>query len=424
MKVLLTFGVIINYFMFFGQTLIITAKDEQGQLVNGFSVFKNSFFIGKTTEFTYPLVYKMYDTITIKKDGMVSDEFVALTLVDSLTHIFSLIPNIRDKEEVLVKYEKYNRIAGGLNENVIDYFYYPDRDVLMILKSLNGAYYIEKKTAKGSSNYPLAFKPQSLFLDALGNTHILSIDTAYQIWLEDSLLYVSKLSRTLFDVKIKPLIAKNTKYVFYDNYSDFNQCYVLSKTDTANKVSLVYKSLNKEASMAAKDEYNEIVNLYNKETAPINNVILNGTWDGNMVSLGETWQLIQKIAWFIHVRSLPIKCYSFGMNDCLVIVNFYEGEVRKFDWAGAPIDSVDIDSKRLKNIEIHYDFFYDSIYVYGVDNNAKEIFHLNVDTGKLNLIGNLNQIEPTQIKIIGNYAYFLSRNETGFNKLYKMKIDL
>ena len=238
------------------------------------------------------------------------------------------------------------------------------------------------------------------------------------------MLYVSKLSRTLFDVKIKPLISKNTKYVFYDNYSDFNQCYVLSKTDNANKVSLVYKSLNKEAYMAAKDEYNEIVNLYNKETTPINNVILNGTWDGNMVSLGETWQLIQKIAWFIHVRSIPIKCYSFGMNDCLVIVNFYEGEVRKFDWAGAPIDSVDIDSKRLKNIEIHYDFFYDSIYFYGVDNNAKEIFHLNVDTGKLNLIGNLNQIEPTQIKIIGNYAYFLSRNEVGFNKLYKMKIDL
>ena len=423
MKFLFTFFLTFLFQITFSQILVISVKDDQNNIIKDYSVFKNSKFIEKSSEYVYYLNCKKSDTIKIAKGEFRSESFINSSSSDTILHTFILLPRTQEIEEILLSYEKYSKIAGEKNENILDFIYYPEKDLLLLLKSYKGNYFIEKKTDFGSTNHLLHFKPDYLFLDALGNTHIVTKDTTYQIWFHDSLTYVSKLPSSLFNSKLKPLISKNSKFLFYENFTEHNQCYILSKTDKENQVSIISKYFDEVSANIAKEDYNEIINLYNKETTPTNNIILNGEWDGSLISLGETWPLIQKIGWYLQVRSQPIQCSSFGMMNYLVLINFHDHIIEKFDDNGLRLEKINLQEVKIKNKSLIYDYFYDILYVYGTTNLAKEIFQLNPDTGELLLVGNINQIEPSHIKIIGKDVYFLSPNENGFNKLYKTKIE-
>lgn len=423
MKFLFTLFLLLYFQSSFSQTLVISVKDENNKVVDDYSIFMNSSFVSISSGFVFYLSCKEYDTIHVKKDGFTSVSYVVQSDSDTLFKTFTLFDKIQELEEVSVTFEKYVKLAGEKNENIIDFCYFPESEMFLLLKSYEGNYFIEKKTDLSSNNYPLSFRPELLFLDALGNTHILSKDSTYQIWIQDTLNFVSKLPRNLFDSKLKPLISKNSNYVFYENYSEHNQFYVLSKTDKDNEISIVYDCFDKVAHDVAKVEYNEIINLYYQKTTPVNNIIKNGSWDGNVISLGEDWEIIKKIGWYLQVRSQPIECYSFGMLNCIVLINFHENNIQKFNQNGELINKSILEQTEIKNKELIYDYFYDAIYVYGLNKGTKEIYKLNIDDGKLVLAGNINQINPSHIKVVGKEIFFLSRNEAGFNKLFRMKME-
>lgn len=404
------------------QILVIDVKDDMDNYVDGYSIYKNSELIKSSADFVSILNGSLYDTIVVKKYNLASLDYVIESLQDTIKITFNLLPKIQEINQIVLSYERQKKIAGEENENIIDYYFYPESNAYLIIKSSKGEYYLEKKIGAFSVNWLLNFKPKSLFLDVLGNTHIVSKDSVYQIWIDDSLNYISVIPIFVFENRIKPLIYKNSNFLFYQNYSNHNQCFELTKTDSSNRPKIISKSFDKVSFNVANSEYNEIIKLYYLETTSLNNVIINGSWNGDIKDLGETAELLNKIVWYSKIRSKPIDCQSFGMIDCLIVLNLFENKIEKFNLNGDFLGVIKLTSLDLKDKILIYDYFFDAIYIFGILNEEKLLFKINIESGTLQKVCVLENRDPHNLKVVGNFLYFLERNESGYRKLYKMAI--
>lgn len=403
-----------------GQILAITVKDDLDENVSTYSIYKNSNFIGQSSEYIFYLKCAFNDTIQIKKEGLHSFDFIIESLADTTYHTFILLPKVQDVDAVIVTNQQNKTLAGDLNDNILDFLYFPDEKTFIIIKSNKGAYFLEQKTDLTTRNFLLNFKPQSLFLDIFGNPHIIGKDSTYQVWIDDSIHFISVIPKKLFDSKIKQLIHKNTEFIFYENYSQHNQCYVLSKTDKYNNVSVVSKCFDKVAFNVANTEFNEVIKLYNQQTPPLENIIFNGTWDGQLEMLGENSEILNQIIWYQNVRAKPIDCHSIGMINELILIDFFNQQIQKYSLTGEFIAEVQLDQKEIQNKKIIYDYFYDVVYAFGSDEqNTHMIYRINTTSGAFELLCSLKDKRPENIKVVGNDVFYLERNEAGYRKLYR-----
>jgi hypothetical protein len=411
-----------NFSLAFSQELKLTVVDEDGAVLSNFLLSKNSENQRLVSKEEFVLKVKLGDTVLVKKTGYNESKYVVASNEKSLRHIFVLETKYNELDEVTLKYEKYKKVAGEENENILDYIFYPAEKRLLLIKSLKRKYYLEQETNSGKKSYELHFKPQSLHLDALGNMHIISKDSAYQIWVRDSLVFVSVISNNLFDKMVKNLVYKGSDFVYYENKLNFNQRYTLTKIGQDNKMIEVANVFDETAHKTAQSEYNSIISTYHRKAQETENVITNGNWDGDVMKLTcvDCDSIVFMTTWFLKIRSKPIACYAFGRMDNIEILNLYNSSIETFDFNGRLLKERKISLPVMKIETPIYDFFYDEIYLSGIFNNEKSIFSVNKSDYKIELIAKIGDQDPTKIKVIGNEIYFLQRNNAGFNKLIKM----
>jgi hypothetical protein len=119
-KFLFTLFLIFLFQITFSQILVISVKDNQNNIINDYSVFKNSKFIEKSSEYIYYLNFKRSDTIKIVKGEFTSESFINSSGSDTILHTFILLPKTQEIEEVSLSFEKYTKLAGEKNENILD----------------------------------------------------------------------------------------------------------------------------------------------------------------------------------------------------------------------------------------------------------------------------------------------------------------
>lgn len=422
MKLLLTALILFPLSTLFAQTVVVSVKDDQNNFINNYSLYRNSNQVGESTGGIYILKCLPNDTIMVKKEGRISEPFIVPSGKDTIYKTFYLTSRIQEIDEVSVTYEKYVKVAGENNENIIDFYFTPENRSFILLKSVKGNYFIEKKEADRSESRSLWFTPKSLFMDVMGNTHILSKDSSYQIYLEDSISFITTLPIKLFESKIKALVTKTSDHLFYQNFTQHNKSYTLSKTDFKNEISVVTEVFDEVAFKVATHDYNEIINLYYAFNSPSTNIIENGIWDGNVVALGYPDTIVRFITWYLHISSRPIECYSFGRMDHLLLVNFYEQQLETYDFRGQLLNVIDLEPIELKNREIVYDYFFDSLYIFGTNKGSPLLYKFNLTEGKMQQVAYIDELKPSHTKVVGKEVFFLSRNDAGYNKLYRMRI--
>ena len=425
MKTLAVTISLIFYFSSYSQTLKTAVYTE-----DGLQITDCQFYINKTKttpEFKadfYYLNLKEGDMLTLKKEhfDILNYDFPAISKNDTLTHLFILHDQSQKIEEFTIVGKKNNQFAGDLNENLLDYIIDPTKNCMVIIKSIKNNYYLEYKDDTISRNYLLNIHPESLQLDFMGNIQLLSSDSSYQIWITQNqeIEFIDVIPLKEYNLKIKPNLAKRADLLFSEEKTYQNQEYHINLSDKSNLDSIIYKVIDKEAAKVAEKEYNEIIQLYTQSVPKEISLIELGIWDGNMIQLGETPQIIAKISWH-KILSKPINCSSFGMLDYICTLNLFDSVITKIDYNVNPIDTIPIDIKGLKNIQTSYDYFYDKIFIIATTLEKERIVYLiDEKTGTKKKVGNLNgNVFPSKVKIAGNYIYFIRRNEAGYNKLYR-----
>ncbi|MES2590076.1 MAG: hypothetical protein V4622_13940, partial [Bacteroidota bacterium] len=354
MKCFLIFLIVFFNGNLFSQSLKITVIDEKGVFLENCKIYKNKIEISPELKENYFLLkVKFNDTITINCHQFKGENFVVPKVEnEELFHVVELKRIFQELDEVTITSEKYKKMAGEKNENILDYLFYPKENTFVFIKSIKNNYFLEIKTESSSKEILLNFHPEELFLDCLGNTHILSKDSAYQIWFADSLKYVSTISKKMFDTNLKTLVAKTEKSIFYEKITQHNQLYNLTKSTQEVSDSAVCTIFDKVAYKVARSEYNEIIGMYYFMASEVQNIIEAGIWDGDVVKLGIHYKIVEKIGWYLNVRAKPILCSSYGMLDKICLVNLVENEIFNIDYSGNSIKKIPFSSSNLKNKKV------------------------------------------------------------------------
>ena len=348
---------------------------------------------------------------------------------DSIFCTFTLNFKHNELEEFVVSStssrEKQKKIAGELNENILDYLINPIENSIIILKSIEEKYYISYKNDSVSWDFELRCVPISLNLDCLGNSFLHSKDSAYQFHISKQLnfQYISVISSSDYRVFIEYLISKTSKNVYFARTSLDRQKFTVISQEKNNYTEIIYAETNESTYTISKNQFNEIVSLYYSSTEDSENLILKGKWDGNYSTLCTNSDLKKMINHYkLFFTEAKASCFGLGMIDHLSIINFNNDQIIKIKYGSHLIKVIPIDTKKLKNKIILHDYFYDEIYILATDHRQLSLFKLNEKNGLTVKIGEFDGVySPTKIKIYGDSYYYLKRNEAGFNKLYQVK---
>ena len=170
------------------QIIEIKVRDDSNANLSDYSIYLNSQFVGISEGYKYVLKVNNLDSIWIEKNNLITDIYIIQLKKDTIKVELNLHPKPQEIEEVKVIYEKYKKISGRNNENVLDYLVFPENQSILIIKSLKSNYYLEFISGKNFFEHKLDFKPERLFLDIFGNSHVLSKDTAYQLVIENQFI--------------------------------------------------------------------------------------------------------------------------------------------------------------------------------------------------------------------------------------------
>lgn len=334
-----------------------------------------------------------------------------------------LTPKMRNLDEVVITDEDVKVYYDVKNSNVVDY--YPFQGLCYFLLKEANQYAIQlNKNEVGLMTTELNFKPTDLYLDGFGNFHILSADSAYQIWLnDDKIECFPPVSIADFDLNIRPLVGKTAKSVFVQKYEFDHKFYTLN-TLTSDSIFTLFSSYDRVGHKSASIQRSKIIAKYYLAVPFETNIIELGLWDGDLVKLAENNDLVIEIGWFRAAMDNPIKCEAFGMENNIAIVDLFNDSVSVIDYnSGEKIKNVKLNSTCNGITSFFYDYFSNAVYLIDQTGHGIDIYELDPVKGELKKVKGIHGIPFVQnVKISGNWVYFEIRERTGFVKVLRQRI--
>ena len=406
------------------QILHLSIIDDIGSVLDC-NVVKNDSLIGNNQHY-YVLSVQKGDKFILKHSWYRDTSFQiteVLTPSDTLIKIIQLKQKVKQIDEVIISGEKYQLLYEASNEFVIDYYPIPKNKILVLSKiGKNRFLKMLDENNKPEQEIPLSINPTELFLDAMGNFHILTKDSVYQLHLSDTLLLLKGISLEVFQKNISNLLAVDQN-AFYQNYSEHNQLFTIETLSGQNGRKEIYRTFDKVGYDGAKYTSNKMIRYYIDSVPEWRNVILLGIWNGNLFELIDPLypKLVEMYGWYKGVMSLPLKVSAFGMLDNLVILDNVKNSILQLNYETFEIVHTAVPKFDLSR-HFYFDYFYDALYTYIVKKGITDIFKVDIDTGEAISIAQLTDVLlPRNIKISNNWTYFTVLDSDGYNKLLKVR---
>ena len=369
-----------------------------------------AFYIGTKSNSVIEISFMGYETVYLKKFN--NDDTIKLKT------------NARQLGTFTITSNRIKNVIKRKSVNVLDYI--PYKEFTLALTVFKNKKYI---ALEGIDTTYYKFKidrinGKSFHEDCMGNVHLLSKDSAYQLFLDNELYIIDAISLTKFNKEIKPCVAKFDENFVYHEFTNHNKRYSLSYFDTKKFTEEnFFISWDKEGEKVAKVEYDDILAYYHKVTPQISNVIKNKVWNGNLLALANDPELVKMISWYLKIKGKEIDVKSFQNRNYLTTFDLLNNDIVVFNNNGKQIHETTFktDKKNFKDIMIDkYNFNYYQL------NLNKGIYSLyRVDINKGELVQNFTLTEfpfAENIKVFDNWLYFTAA-ENGYQKLYRVSIN-
>lgn len=423
MKVLFAFLFVFVAFHLKAQTLHLSIVDDVGSVLDC-TIMKNDSLIGNDQHY-YVLSVQKGDKFTLKHSWYRDTSFQiteVLTPSDTLVKIIQLKQKVKQIDEVVVSSEKYQLLYEENNEFVIDYYPTPKNNIL-ILSKIGKSRFLKLLDENSSPQQEilLSINPTELFLDAMGNFHVVTKDSAYQLHLSDTLTLLKGISSEVFQKNISNLLAVD-KNAFYQNYSEHNQLFTIESISKQNGKKEIYRTFDKVGYGGARYSSNKMIRYYLDSVPEWRNVILLGTWSGDLFELIDPLdkKLLEMYGWY-KITALPLKVSAFGMLDNLVILDNVKNNILQLDYETFEIVHTSVPQFELSR-HYYFDYFYDALYTYAIKKGITEVFKIDIGTGETISIAQLTDVLlPRNIKVSNKWVYFTVLDSDGYNKLLKAR---
>ncbi|OFY96962.1 MAG: hypothetical protein A2309_12475 [Bacteroidetes bacterium RIFOXYB2_FULL_35_7] len=401
----------IAYSQFHEISVFGTVSDSTGNSEISYANIKIAGAIhGTTTDVKgnfYLEIEKLPATLIVSHDGYQNFYLNISEKTKFPVHI-KLKSKITELTGVNVTAGKVEKILEKRPYDVWDYEIYEDKLLLLcfdittrlVLSDFNGDTVCSVKVTK----------PEMLYKDCLGNVHLLTKDSAYQIFYDSKqiiLLYASEIysfiktmKNCVFELNGKLYFKEYSRYEQQLNYYYFDETY--------NKP----------------DNFRTILNTHNLSIINSLKYIPN-----------EKCKYIDEVLFFQkQFFEDSVYCPLIKLKDSIYLFNFIEHRIECYDSDGRPIENkfIDIDfhKKDIRKKTILTDDASGKAYLWNIKQSISTINRIDIKTGKLKetiKIPGYTQLD--KIRIYDNNLFFMYRDISnvyhinyGYKKVYKMKI--
>lgn len=330
-----------------------------------------------------------------------------------------------DLAEVEIDAEKRSEIIKNKRFYVEDYFILPNQTYLLIT-----SYFGEKcfNVMLANNNNKVMYTKKlegevdgELFLDCLGNIHILSQTSARQVYLnsDTTFAFLTSISRQNFDSTIAPCVTKIENSYFFKKHNpayDFTREGV--KVHVNSNQALVYKIEKRQQTSVAFLTYDdETITMFNDELA-----FQERRKNTPGVRYSPTDILIAYQAIYRKINT-PI----FNTNDTLVIIDTYKHQINHYLKDGKLNRSIAIEPKDFPSyhaLQFLFDRVTHQVYLLTKESSHQYLRKINLNTGKLFPPIKLYNDFAKKIQVYGDDIYYILKDlleEDGSAYLYKQR---
>ena len=329
------------------------------------------------------------------------------------------------------------------NAWVVDFDFVSDTTILLLMieKHRHFLRLIDDKN-KVLTDFNVHVKDANFFKDCFGNIHILTKDSAYQVYIYDSLgIYIyPAVSRQLFISKLYPCVYADDESLLLKRYGAFQQSLFLVKVNKNNKQRwLLYSEVNEKNLAIDEDLASEIIQ-YEKDKPEIDTHYLDeqknsqrvGDLDydpreGFVPTNDISDEKIAGLQYSLYLYSRPVQMDVFDLNDSIYVIDHFNCKLKVFKSDTVEQRSLDIDKNKFDLL--HSGFYSDyrrrHIYIMSVSDGIAYLQELNPTDMSIKKEFKISEhIFPQKVKIRGNYVYYLYGGviNDGEKYLYREKI--
>ena len=352
---------------------------------------------------------------------------ISVTKLDTIYMIFILEEKVTTIGEFTISGKRIKKVAGDLNEYILDYMPMPDgkilvlkklkRDYLISLEEIDTVYYKRKINIE---------KPKEFVRDCYGTVHLLCKKSVHQLWITDTIIPLYEFTYKQFDEFLKPLLFCDNNQVVSENFSNHNKLYQIHHKQKSTKNStLIHSVFDKEAAKVGQSWYNEILSEYYRNTPEEMNLIENGVWDGNVISLQtDNPKSNQLITWYLKIKARELNIQSFATDRTVYLFDLYSDSISTLSIDGELKTKVSSDIEKISlATKIIHDTYTNKFYYFTENKSITTLNSINPETGKSNQIIKLNEVRfIKKLKVYEGWVYFLKKKSNGYQKLYRVKL--
>ncbi|MES2514887.1 MAG: carboxypeptidase-like regulatory domain-containing protein [Bacteroidota bacterium] len=326
--------------------------------------------------------------------------------------------------EVEISSEKRSAVIQNKRFFVEDYFILPGQAYLLVTHYMGqNGFNLMLGNAENKIKYSHKITGEEngeLFLDCLGNIHLLSQTFARQVYLnsDSTFTFLPAVSRGMFDSTIAPCTTKIDKNYFF---TSLNPSYTFEREGVKVKVNsnaaIVYK-IEKQTRMDIKKL------TYDKRTVVMFNDELNYQ-EQRKKTPGVRYSPTDIL---FPYQAIYIKIYTpvFNVRDTLVIFDIYEKQIHFFTKDGKPDHIINLgeDYATFHGLKFVFDRVTSQVYVLFKFNSGQYLRKVDLATGKLFPAIKLYNEFADKIQVYNSDIYYILKDHIdydGTSYLYKQR---
>lgn len=422
--------ILISPFAVFAQTLRLAIQDEGKAVYYATIEINKVFYSTNSTNLVFSFPIKNNDEITIKHEMYEDFNFVIpdeLNSNDTLNKVISLTlksenMKLQMLEEFTISDSKYRDIFDVQDEFIIDYHPFPLNRFFVITR-IGKKHFLKIIDLSGEEllSKNINFKPKEIFLDAVGNFHLVEADSVYQVYTDrEQLQLMQPITRNDFEIEIRNLVTLGKQGAFHQKMTMHNQMYTLNRIIN-KEITDIYQTIDNDGYENASYHYQNVINYYMLFTPLKDNIIVMGIWDGDLMTLNNySAKILEMTSWSDKIASKPLNVTAFGLQNNIIVLDGVRDSV--FQINNQTFSTKEVEAKFEFTGQYFKDYFYDNIYMYTQDRDGIIVSKINIEDGTTTQIAQLAGMrQPRNIKVINDKVYFTKLDDSQYNRIVEVK---
>lgn len=341
---------------------------------------------------------------------------------DKLELKILMVEKVNEIGAVDIVHRPYTHLDGRTDKHIYDYEL--DRNLIYLLTEENKINYLEVWSDDLDNKYKLKldFKPQTLEKDCFGNTHILTKDYSYQIWLKrDELTLFNPEEIQLYNQYLKPCLASTDSVMVFSSIIDERKEQTIYTMNKASSQIQILMIIDDSAQRISYQDFLERMNGHGGNGIPKMGDI--------SPKMNGSRKKAEQNSWLNTFHLKPTKENPlFIIDSTIVVMNHVYDSAYSFYQVGINLkETQEISYHQVKGFksEILFDPFLSRLHPIYKNSDFVSIGELDENYALVKSTPLRNHPFPQEIKINRGYAYYLTRKNRDFSpyiELVRVKI--